>query len=196
MGWRRGEQGEWCPVDIGADEDLLKSTKDLREGWYPPMSRPAEHIFLGLRDALVPYAETPAESFAVTSRDTAQWDSTPLDKATNAFFLIQDRDDKWVGLQYQRETIVFRRGLISALELSMGYPTARGRGGFDIAATLSTAVTADRAQREVDSTTGGSLRFGMDYHLSEAGGFRILKVLLAMGELLSVPVRLAEYSDV
>ena len=196
MSWRRGERGEWCPLYIEADMDLLKSTKDLREGWHRPMSRPAEHIFRGFRDGLATYAEMPAESFAMTSQDAAQRNTTPLDKATDAFFMIQDHEEKWVGLQYQRETIVFRRGLISALELSMGYPTARGPGGFDIAATLSTAVTTDPAPRGGDSKREESLRFGLDYHLSETGGFRLLRVLLEMGELLHLPVRLAEYSDV
>jgi hypothetical protein len=44
---------------------------------------------------------------------------------------------------------------------------------------------------------GGTDRFilPVDYHLSEAGALRLMAVLHAMATLLSIPVRLEEYSD-
>jgi hypothetical protein len=178
----------WSEIRIDPDEDLLRSTEDLRGGIHDPVSRPAEEIFRGFRDGLALYAEKSADVCAITDDDISQWGvpRTRLHKVTGYFFVIQSRDERWVGLQYQREAIVFARGLLVALELSMWYPTARGRGGFDIAAKLSTPFTADRPWP----------RFSLDYHLSEAGGFRLLRVLLAMGELLRIPVRLEECMDV
>jgi hypothetical protein len=108
--------------------------------------------------------------------------------------MIQSRDEAWVGLQYQHESVVFRPGLLSALKLFMGMP-AQGRGGFSIEATLAPAATAAGAGPVGDSAAKAWLHFDVDYHLSEAGAFRLLRVLLEMGELLHVPVRLAEYSD-
>lgn len=182
--WTAGEKGNWCAIDLRSDADLVAGKPQPWKASDDSENPTCEQIFRGFREVLAPYAETPAEPPAVTAPDFPAYNApNRLATERDHFFAIQSRDEQWVGLQFQFETIVFRPGVLRALELMMWHPAKSG-GGFDIQGTLSSGQEAK------------TFTIRVDYHPSEAGAFRLLRVLLTLGELFGIPVRLREGMDV
>ncbi|HEY6876507.1 MAG TPA: hypothetical protein VI299_00760 [Polyangiales bacterium] len=169
-----------------------------------------KQLFEGLHSGIKPYALTPElmsvdeARLGVDARKLGRsWFSRKVEY--DEFALFAFRAKTVLCIQYVAHKLYFRRGLLSNITL-FHFSRARGPGGYSVTCTFSSdhvpptqspriRIGPDGSENTATELSCKSFSFDVDYHLSDAGAYRVLSTLMHLGQFIDVPVRLERASD-